>query len=168
MTYKQEITVDRDIFEAIEQGALKLPTLMDTAFKRNVQRLSSRTLVRLRQTPGPVVYPIQWTTPLQRRAFFASDGFGGGIPTRRIGKLQKGWVAKIRGAPEGSIFVIENTATNRDDVRYEQYVTGINQQRFHRNTGWQRSQDILADVLVEAEDVLIETWFTVTDGIINP
>lgn len=33
--------------------------------------------------------PIQWDTEKQRKAFFASDGFGRGIPTRRTGRSNR-------------------------------------------------------------------------------
>jgi len=36
-------------------------------------------------------YPIKWDSVKQRKAFFASDGFGRGIPTKRSGEYQKGW-----------------------------------------------------------------------------
>ena len=39
---------------------------------------------------GPV-YPIQWDTERQRKAFFATDGFGRGIPTRRSDEYIRGW-----------------------------------------------------------------------------
>lgn len=35
--------------------------------------------------------PIQWDSTKQRKAYFASDGFGGGIPTKRDGGYTKGW-----------------------------------------------------------------------------
>lgn len=51
--------------------------------------------VEIRKTmkkPGTKpTYPIQWDTPKQRRAFFASDGFGRGIPTRRSNEYTKAW-----------------------------------------------------------------------------
>jgi len=36
-------------------------------------------------------YPIKWDSVKQRKAFFASDGFGRGIPTKRSGEYTKGW-----------------------------------------------------------------------------
>jgi len=36
-------------------------------------------------------YPIQWDSVRQRKAFFASDGFGRGIPTKRSGDYAKAW-----------------------------------------------------------------------------
>lgn len=35
---------------------------------------------------------IQWQTQKQRKAFFASDGFGAGIPYRRKGVYERNWV----------------------------------------------------------------------------
>jgi hypothetical protein len=46
----------------------------------------------LMREPGrPIRYPVQWDTDKQRVAFFASDGFGAGIPTGRTGDYQAGW-----------------------------------------------------------------------------
>lgn len=41
----------------------------------------------------PPTYPIQWDSDKQRRAYFASDGFGGGIPTVRSGGYGAAWQA---------------------------------------------------------------------------
>jgi len=49
-------------------------------------------IVRRMKQPGkPITYPVQWDTPKQKRAFFATNGFGKGIPTRRSGTYQKAW-----------------------------------------------------------------------------
>lgn len=40
---------------------------------------------------GAMRYPVDWQSERQRRAYWASDGFGGGIPTRRTGKHQAAW-----------------------------------------------------------------------------
>lgn len=42
-------------------------------------------------------YPIQWDSERQRRAFFASNGFGGGIPYHRTGGYGRAW--QIRRNP---------------------------------------------------------------------
>jgi hypothetical protein len=46
---------------------------------------------KMKEPGRPPVYPIQWDTVRQRKAFFASDGFGRGIPTRRTGDYLKAW-----------------------------------------------------------------------------
>lgn len=48
-------------------------------------------LGELRTIPDKPSYPIQWQSDKQRRAFFATDGFGGGIPHVRTGAYQQGW-----------------------------------------------------------------------------
>jgi len=103
-------------------------------------------LDELRFTPPKVKYPIQWTSEKQRRAFFATKGFGRGIPTKRTGKLQASW--KIVGKMVNGKYVL--AVTNPE--AYSPFVVGgINfksqkqaiqpMQQFHRNTGWQPVQD---------------------------
>jgi len=42
--------------------------------------------------PGkPPTYPIPWDSPKQRRAFFATNGFGRGIPTKRTDEYVNAW-----------------------------------------------------------------------------
>jgi hypothetical protein len=44
------------------------------------------------QTPGKKIsYPVQWASLLQKIAFFASKGFGGGVPTIRKHTYERGW-----------------------------------------------------------------------------
>lgn len=44
------------------------------------------------QTPArPPDYPIRWDSERQRRAYFATRGFGGGIPHIRTGASELGW-----------------------------------------------------------------------------
>jgi hypothetical protein len=40
-----------------------------------------------------VTYPVQWDSEKQRRAFFATNGFGNGIPYQRKGTYESSWVA---------------------------------------------------------------------------
>lgn len=54
---------------------------------------------RMKEPGKKPVHPIQWDTPKQRRAFFASDGFGRGIPTRRSNEYVRNW--KIQRQEDG-------------------------------------------------------------------
>jgi hypothetical protein len=149
-----EITVDTDILDAISEQAQRTPGLMATAFQRQAQRLRSVALSRLHVEPGKPVYPIQWTSEKQRRFVMAKLRRDGNLPYQRTGALVNAWQVDYNTADyEGFLRVF-----NPSDV--EQYVTGIRQQKFHSNTGWYRSQDILTELMVEAEDRLIETWLT--------
>lgn len=51
--------------------------------------------------PGkPVTYPVKWDSPKQRTAFFASNGFGAGIPYERTGRTK--WTV-ISGFSTGEV-----------------------------------------------------------------
>jgi len=51
-------------------------------------------------------YPIRWDSVKQRKAFFATDGFGRGIPTKRTGATSKAWIA--RRSSEGEDYDVGN------------------------------------------------------------
>lgn len=91
------------------------------------------TLAPYQVAPGSVKYPIQWASPKQRRAFFATNGFGRGIPTVRTNDLQKAWRLVLNTTDGEASFSAVN------DSGYEQFVTGAAQQPFHTATGWYQS-----------------------------
>jgi len=115
-------------------------------------------ITELSEDAPPVARPIQWTSERQRRAYFATDGFGAGIPYRRTGKLRKAWIVEIRGnaivvenPSEVSKFVYGSLAQNRSQaLRF--------QQRFHVNTGWQPATDTVKKHLDRAGDLYIEKF----------
>lgn len=100
--------------------------------------------------PTPVKYPIAWKSERQRRAFFATNGFGGGIPYRRTGALGRGWEWTLVREPDGFLITIANRAPAA------RFVIGLDQQPFHAATGWpkpgaadaQRVADDLAGAVV--------------------
>lgn len=51
---------------------------------------ASRIKERLSEEGKPVRYPINWDSPRQKRAFFATNGFGAGIPYRRTHQMRLG------------------------------------------------------------------------------
>src|SRR6266704_2116274 len=79
-----DITVTRsDLLTAYVEGIQKAPDFTNTVVNDTVNRVAESVLKAFRTEPGAVVYPIQWKSAKQRKAFFASNGFGGGIPYRR-------------------------------------------------------------------------------------
>jgi len=56
--------------------------------------------------------PFEWTSEKQRRAYFASNGFGHGIPYQRKFKIRWGWRKEGKG----------RTATAVNRVPYTKYV----------------------------------------------
>jgi hypothetical protein len=106
-------------------------------------------LQRLRQDPGPVKRPIQWTSEKQRRAFFSTDGFGGGIPTKRTGAIVNAY--DVLNVTEGGVFKIIIVASPKSKwlkgalgLRSKQY-----QQPMHKNTGYELAAPV-ANLYLEA------------------
>lgn len=139
-----------------------LTNLMD-AVNRDIldevrDELEPEILADLEQEPGRVRYPIQWTSERQRRAFFATNGFGGGIPYRRKHKLSSAWMVEVRGAAivienpsTASKFVYGSLATNRSAaLRFKQ--------RFHSNTGWYTATDKVGAWMDEIQEVYLEKF----------
>jgi hypothetical protein len=157
--YKVTVTVDADVLQALEDAYAKSPRTIKTFLNRS---LLPQYIKRIQQQwtpyPGAVRYPIQWASDKQRRAFFATNGFGGGIPYRRTRNLQKSWVFAIDDYPNGAEVSIGNTAD------YARYVIGAEQQPFHRNTGWPRIDDEAAALTNELTEDVIDLYFQIMDG----
>lgn len=81
--------------------------------------------------PGkPISYPVQWDSEKQRRAYFATKGFGSGIPYQRTGAYNKGWQIEQTGYRLAREFTLSN------NVKYANWVSGgpqgDMQSRIHR------------------------------------
>ena len=59
----------------------------------------ARAMKRLKKPGKKPKRPIPWVSLIQMQAFFASEGFGGGIPHKRRGIYQKGF--RIRKVSKG-------------------------------------------------------------------
>lgn len=153
------VTVDTDVFKALEEAYTKSPRTIKAFLNRS---LLPQYLKRIQQQwtpyPSPVHYPIEWKSARQRRAFFATNGFGGGIPYQRTRTLQKSWVFAIDEYPGGAEVRIGNTAA------YARFVIGADQQPFHRNTGWPHVDTEAAELTGELTDEVIDLYFQIMDG----
>jgi hypothetical protein len=156
--FKAKVTVATDVLDAIDDAARQSPKLMQTAFRRATKRLRSRMLADLRKTPGRPHYPLRWKSDKQRRFVMAKLRAEGNLPYQRTGKLEAGWYVEFEPDASGGLFVVGN------DAAYARYVVGDDAQPFHLQTGWVQGADVVSDYRVEAEEVLIQTWFTVADG----
>lgn len=141
------------------QAALSSPTasLLVTGSERAVRGVRRRVLRRLKTPPGPVVYPILWASDRQRRAFFATNGFGAGIPTRRTGRIPGAWKARWVVSLATAKFVLENP------IPEARYVQGYDQQPFHRRTGWERIDEVAVEVNARMDQIIADTWTTILD-----
>ena len=148
-------TTDTAVLDDLVVFIEEYPDLVFEQLESAVDEMEPQMLAELQVEPGPVKYPIQWTSERQRRAFFATDGFGKGIPTRRTNKVQQGWQGRIERSGDSFNYIVENT------VSYARYVYGSLaqnvgaatrfQQQFHRNTGWPSATNTVARWLDELE-----------------
>ena len=88
---------------------------------------------KIMKEPGqPPTYPIKWDSVRQRKAFFATDGFGRGIPTKRTGEYTKAWkVIAVEKSPADVGYDIGNP------LSHAKYIGGTvrsvkRQSRIHR------------------------------------
>lgn len=151
--FKAELIQTENVFDAIRDGIEKAPDQFKVLFVQKTRPITDGVLNQLRQEPGPVKYPVDWTSERQRRAFYATNGFGRGIPTKRTGKYLRSWQAGFEVQGGVSEFVIENTDPKA------QFVGGIYQQRFHRQTGWVYAPDVVIDASIAYENASLEAWY---------
>ena len=83
--------------------------------------------------------PYQWQSEKQRRAFFATNGFGGGIPYSRTQTLANSWHTVGSGLDQH----VEN------DAPYAGYVKDEQQQRGHAADNWKKLKQDLAERMGE-------------------
>jgi hypothetical protein len=150
-------TIDRRPLELIRNHAPKVPTLMRTAFKRQTQNLRRRILVKLQTEPGSPRYPIRWKSQKQRRAFFATNGFGGGIPHVRTHGYVNAFEIEILDTNNGGLFQIVNPYPGA------QFIGGQDQQPFHSDTNWILVDDVVIEFQPIAERELQEIFYTIVD-----
>lgn len=71
----------------------EIPGFVDGLFT-DVRDVIFETVIRIKerisQEGKPVTYPIQWDSERQKRAYFATNGFGAGIPYRRTHAMRFG------------------------------------------------------------------------------
>jgi hypothetical protein len=120
-------------------------------------RLAARSIAKLQTIPGPPVYPIDWTSERQRKAFFASDGFGRGIPTKRTGQIVAEWEGSFEETETGGLLLLQNWNPA------VQFLQGVNVQQFHLNTGWVQIDDVADDAHAEMSEVAVLTFYQVGD-----
>ena len=141
------------IIRRVAANVRRLPDRLGNAMRGPLGRAANIALKQLTRIPGPPRYPIRWTSERQRRAFFATGGFGRGIPTRRSDSIINEWMAVYQKSNTGGTLIIQN------DHPAVTFVQGSNQQGFHRDTGWIRVDDVSGDFLKAAGDVAVDVFF---------
>lgn len=121
----------------------KIGKLPDEALGAGVEDANEYIVNSMKLYPPRVQHgednPYQWQSEAQRRAYFATDGFGGGIPYQRSQELANAWQTKGSG--------VDQTVIN--DAPYAQYVMGEQIQQGHRADGWKSIAEELNNRMTE-------------------
>lgn len=152
-----ELAFDSDILDAVQSAISQSPKTMNLLINRSLlPTIRKHALELLHDTPGRVIYPIEWKSLKQRRAYFASRGFGHGIPYQRTGALLNAWdvIFTPFGEIAGSLSAINTNPAAR-------WVIGADQQPFHHNTGWYVTNEKIPAINAYANDALIDAWYSV-------
>jgi len=75
----------------VRQGLEDLTADIPKVGRQRLYRTMQAIQRRMRKPGKAINYPVKWDSEKQRRAFFATNGFGRGIPTIRTDKYVKGW-----------------------------------------------------------------------------
>jgi hypothetical protein len=119
-------------------------------FSREIPRIGAQQIYdallraqkRLKEPGAKPTYPIHWDSEKQRRAFFATKGFGRGIPTKRTGKYVRSWHIRRNPRPARATegYSLINDAGHARYVGGSAYAAG--QSRIHAGR-WVRVRDVL-------------------------
>lgn len=142
---------DTPALRRVQQFARDFPDLArESAFRNIVPFVERRVEIQLRRNiPGPAKKPIQWTSEKQRKAFFATDGFGHGIPYRRTGRLAASWEVLTQVRDTGLTISIVN------DNPAAPFVYGGFKQIFHTNTGWPDARPIIDNIAAATRPAVV-------------
>lgn len=143
-------------FAQLQIDVRNLPDALHRSLFMKRGKLANAALRKITRVPGAPVYPIRWKSQRQRKAFFASKGFGRGIPTRRNYELLRGWHIELVRTPYGGMISLENP------VPYMIFVQGDAAQPFHLDTGWVQKSDVMDDFYKEVAVDLHTSWREVT------
>jgi hypothetical protein len=107
--------------------------------------------------PGPVRYPFQWSSDKQRRAYFATNGFGHGIPYNRSNNLKNSGEYKVDKSRSSLYVFYQNTAP------YAKWVIGqLLQIVGHKATGWKsesgRVLEKRSEIVSKFKEAALRAW----------
>lgn len=132
------------------------------------QEISPEVIVAMANKPAAVRYPIVWQTERQRRAFFASNGFGSGIPYRRTDDYIRNWRVDLRRTSENRAdWIISNADPKARYVGGSLSYEDRFQQRMHIATGWQKSihqTNYWQNEFIERVDAKFDRYIDTTFG----
>ncbi len=152
--YKVRLTQAGDVFAAYRGLDVRSKQRFKTLLRTDVKPEVLRDVVDLMAPyPGGVKYPFEFATAKSRRAFFATKGFGRGIPTQRTNQLHDSWDVQITDRNATSFVKVVNLKP------YSKFVYAPRQVPGHFNTGWGGEFNSAIPLVEEhAEELIIDAW----------
>lgn len=132
--------------------------LVAEAGEETARELTPALLAQLQKQPPERTEnspKIQWTSEWQQYVYFASDGFGAGIPYKRTGGLAAAWHVITERTSTGFRMVVENPkkaarfvygSLAKDVAKASRF-----QQQFHKTTGWLTASPIVNEWMDTAQ-----------------
>jgi len=93
-----QITIQTNV-PIVRKGLEKLRAALPTIGHKRLYDAALNLLSRMRVPGAASRRPVHWDSFRQLRAYYASGGFGGGIPTTRTDRYVRGW--KVERANKG-------------------------------------------------------------------
>lgn len=145
----------------ISQSLTTLGPSIERITNAKIEAVLQEALTDLEKEGEPISYPVHWDSERQRKAFFATNGFGRGIPTRRTGRYISGFKLEKTGFGTDRRFTISN------DVPYAKYVGGTALGQAQSNIHRGRWQIVSETVRKYAERLVRAAEVGVSDAIRN-
>ena len=140
---KFSTSADEKLNDAVESLIASADAAWEDASRAMLEEL--RKVPRKRVYPRE--YPLEWTSYRQRVAYWATNGFGAGIPYQRSGKMSAGWGTDKRVEKLGVTYGVFNRYDRAKFVygalRGELAYALKFKQYFHTVTGWQNAREIV-------------------------
>lgn len=124
--------------ELVRKGLQDLSAEIPKVGRQQIRTVMNRILRRMSKPGRKPNYPIKWDSEKQRRAFFATDGFGRGIPTKRTGAYTGGW--KIESVENG--YRLENNTSYAKYLGGDAY--GVVHSGIHKGR-WENTRDVVEE-----------------------
>lgn len=159
-----KFTLDLPAIQNQNKLIVQSPKLLATAMKRNTSRLKARWKEALSVEPAPAAnyYPFRYKSAKQRRFVHAKRRERGGGAYVRTHKLSKAWKVEIDANENGGAVVVQNRNPAAAFVYGE-----FRQPMFNPSQGgvpWLDAEEVNRKFMLEATQVLEQTWFTIGDS----
>lgn len=166
--WSTNMIIDDDVLEAVKRDLPHLPDYAAEYYATTVKpELEQFIETEIAVDPGPVVIPFEFASPKSQAAYFATNGFGKGIPSQRTGNLNDSWMLDIDRRQYDGFIALRNRAP------YAGYVlppfnplSRFRQVPGHAHTGWGRDLD---DKFIRFSELgvslIIDGWYEVVQRI---